>query len=326
MKLKLKQDVLIKKTNDSKLIFYYITGFKLQIHKNSDLIVKSLKRGCHYDDLVEFLGEKNTKKLVSYLTDYQMLSELESNPYKETILEKQIYYLEQFGGNPVEIQKIINSKRILIIGVGGIGGNTIQNLVASGLKNFILIDNDSVQVNNLNRQYLYTKSSIGNLKVNECKKYIMSINDETDVKCYNLKINDKDMLNKIIGNSKIDLIVNAADQPNNIKDVIFTFCKDNSIPYITAGLHISKGVIGPLITQKDFKIPLDYPLYSSTYTKNSQNNNESVITGSFGPTNSIVASILADNIIKFFIGEKTILHRKIVTIDFNNLKYTSVEI
>lgn len=326
MKLKLKDDVLVKKTKDSKVVFYYKTGFKLKIQEDLDLIIKSLKKGCRYKNLVEILGESNTKKLVSYLNEYQMLSELEHNPYKGTFLEKQIYYLEQFGKKPVEIQKTINNKRILVIGVGGIGGNTIQNLVASGLKNFILIDNDSVQVNNLNRQYLYTKSSIGNLKINECKKYIMSINDKADIKCYNIKITNKYMLNKIVGNFRIDLIINAADQPNNIKDIIFSFCQEHSIPYITAGLHISKGIIGPLISQHDFKTSLDYPLHSSSYTEISENDNKNVITGSFGPTNSIVASILSDNIIKFFIGEKTILHRKILTLDFNNLKYTSVEI
>ena len=75
----------------------------------------------------------------------------------------------------------IQEKNILIVGLGGVGGYATESLVRSGIKNLILIDHDTVDITNLNRQIIATSSNIENNKVDEFKKRILEINPECNV-------------------------------------------------------------------------------------------------------------------------------------------------
>ena len=109
------------------------------------------------------------------------------------------------------------------------------------------------------------------------------------------------------------LLINAADKPTNIQGILFDFCKKWDIPYNTAGLYLEEGSWGPFIT--DYNLNLLYPI-----SKKSLNKFEGkVITGSFGPINNVVVSLLASDIIRFFTGREPFSENSIVTIDCENL-------
>ena len=75
------------------------------------------------------------------------------------------------------IDKVINSK-VLIVGIGGVGGACFEALVRLGVKNITVIDNDTFSLSNLNRQLLSNINNIGNLKVNEAVLRAKSINPD----------------------------------------------------------------------------------------------------------------------------------------------------
>ena len=64
-----------------------------------------------------------------------------------------------------EIQK----KKILLVGVGGVGGYALEALVRIGFQSITLIDTDTIEETNLNRQIISTKENIGCSKVEEAK-------------------------------------------------------------------------------------------------------------------------------------------------------------
>ena len=72
------------------------------------------------------------------------------------------------------IKKLAN-KKVMIFGCGGVGSYVIEGLARTGVNNFILIDNDTVSISNINRQLIATTQSIGKLKVEVCKERILSI-------------------------------------------------------------------------------------------------------------------------------------------------------
>jgi len=70
-----------------------------------------------------------------------------------------------FGQKESETEKEkISNSRILVVGAGGIGCEVLKNLVLSNFRNITLIDRDTVEFSNLNRQFLFTVNDQGKSK------------------------------------------------------------------------------------------------------------------------------------------------------------------
>lgn len=63
-----------------------------------------------------------------------------------------------------EIGNIISSVKVLVVGAGGIGCELLKNLVLSGFKDIVIVDLDTIDVSNLNRQFLFKKIHVGKSK------------------------------------------------------------------------------------------------------------------------------------------------------------------
>ena len=84
----------------------------------------------------------------------------------------------------------LKNSNILVIGVGGVGGYAVETLIRSGIENITLVDYDNIDISNINRQVIALSSNIGNSKVEEFKKRILSINSNVKVKIIKEKINE----------------------------------------------------------------------------------------------------------------------------------------
>ena len=85
------------------------------------------------------------------------------------------------GGKAFE--KLKNS-RVAVFGIGGVGGYCAEALARSGIGTIDLIDSDTVNITNINRQIIATHSSIGEYKVDVMKKRIEDINPNAVVNVY----------------------------------------------------------------------------------------------------------------------------------------------
>ena len=81
------------------------------------------------------------------------------------------------------IEKLKNA-RVAIFGVGGVGGYVVEALARSGVGNFVLVDNDTVSVSNINRQIIALQSTVGKYKVDVMRDRILDINPEAKVDVY----------------------------------------------------------------------------------------------------------------------------------------------
>lgn len=71
--------------------------------------------------------------------------------------------------------------RVILFGVGGVGGWCAESLVRSGVGHLTLVDSDTVQASNLNRQVQATTQTIGRKKVEVLRERLLSINPNADV-------------------------------------------------------------------------------------------------------------------------------------------------
>lgn len=81
------------------------------------------------------------------------------------------------------MEKLKNS-RVAVFGVGGVGGYTVEALARSGVGALDLIDNDTVNLSNLNRQIIATHSTVGQYKVDAAAARVLDINPDIQVHTY----------------------------------------------------------------------------------------------------------------------------------------------
>jgi tRNA A37 threonylcarbamoyladenosine dehydratase len=79
-----------------------------------------------------------------------------------------------------DLERLKNA-RILLFGVGGVGGYTAECLARAGIGHLTLVDSDKVDITNINRQILALNSTIGQYKVDVCKARILDINPDAEV-------------------------------------------------------------------------------------------------------------------------------------------------
>ena len=78
----------------------------------------------------------------------------------------------------------LQSARVAVFGLGGVGGYAVEALARSGVGSLDLIDNDTVSISNLNRQILATHSTVGMRKVDAARQRVLDINPECQVRTY----------------------------------------------------------------------------------------------------------------------------------------------
>ena len=125
----------------------------------------------------------------------------------------------------------LNEKSVLILGCGGVGGYVVEALARSNIGTLIIVDFDTIDETNINRQITALDSTIGKKKVDVLEERIKSINN----KCKIIKI-DKfiDTSNlELLFNYKIDFFVDACDTISTKKEVI-KFRLKKEIDFITS--------------------------------------------------------------------------------------------
>ncbi|MGM9879529.1 MAG: ThiF family adenylyltransferase [Bacilli bacterium] len=127
------------------------------------------------------------------------------------------------------ISKLKNSK-IVVIGLGGVGGYVVESLIRSGIENITIVDYDTIDESNLNRQIIAIKENIGKLKVDEFEKRILSINDKTNVVKLPMFIDENNI--EEIFSDEITYLIDACDTIN-AKKLIINKCLEKKINFIT---------------------------------------------------------------------------------------------
>ena len=143
------------------------------------------------------------------------------------------------------------NKKICLIGCGGIGNNLIQQLLRIGIKNFLLVDEDVIELSNLTRQYLFSKKDVGNLKTDSLKKAILEFNKDANVEVINKRF-QKDIYKKIKSYTP-DFVFVSADSPQTIVKETYLLFSSKKIPFMHVGYLNDLAIYGPIIDDENLK-------------------------------------------------------------------------
>ena len=119
----------------------------------------------------------------------------------------------------------VRSLNILLIGIGGVGGYTLESLVRSGVNNITIVDFDTIDSSNINRQIICTSNNIGKYKVIEALERYKSINPSINIVAIKNKIDNNSISN--IDFKSYDYIIDACDDTSAKKLIIEEALKNN---------------------------------------------------------------------------------------------------
>ena len=117
-----------------------------------------------------------------------------------------------------EAMERLQSSRVAVFGIGGVGGYTVEALARSGVGALDLIDDDKVCLTNLNRQLFATRSTIGKYKVEVARDRILDINPKCNVTIHQTFFmpDTKEQFDF----SQYDYVVDAIDTVTGKKEII----------------------------------------------------------------------------------------------------------
>lgn len=123
----------------------------------------------------------------------------------------------------------LKTKTVAVIGLGGVGGAVCECLARSSIGNLIIVDFDTIDISNLNRQIITSKNNIGNKKTAEMKKRLELISD-TNVTILDQFLDENNLQDLFKYN--IDYLIDACDSVPT-KKALIKKCTNEKIPFIS---------------------------------------------------------------------------------------------
>lgn len=191
------------------------------------------------DDLLAQLEELG---LVEDAADDDLISEPVMRRF-----DRQIRYFSDItaGPTPSQCQARLGNARVVVLGVGGLGGWSALSLACCGIGEMLLIDGDRVEESNLNRQVLYAEADVGRPKVEVAAERLGAFNSAMRVNAIDERMDGEEAIAAAIDGH--DIVIDAADWPaHDIERWVNNVCFAAGIPYITMSHFPPIARVGPL--------------------------------------------------------------------------------
>ena len=144
------------------------------------------------------------------------------------------------------ISKKLKKTRVCILGLGGLGSNVAVLLARSGIGSLKLVDFDTVETSNLNRQQ-YRISHIGIKKTEAMKSIIREINPFVEVETLDIKV-DRENIYSIVGD--IEIVVEAFDRAETKAMTLEELLTDKNKIVVSASGMAGLGSANEIVTKK----------------------------------------------------------------------------
>ena len=139
----------------------------------------------------------------------------------------------------------LSIKKVLVLGCGGIGTHMAWHMATLGVGKITLVDFDTVEISNLNRQLLFDANDAGKTKTDVLKVKLEAINKDVVIETIHAKISSEHELEQICLSDDYSLIIKALDSPTDFPIWLDNVARKHSLTYI-AGITMRENVlIGP---------------------------------------------------------------------------------
>ncbi len=205
--------------------------------------------------------------------------------------EQLLRYSRQIMLGEVDVigQEKLQSAKVLIIGLGGLGSPVAMYLASAGVGHLTLVDDDKVELSNLQRQIIHDQKSIGEAKVDSAAKRIALLNSDVSVVAINERL-DESALCALV--EKADLVLDCTDNFSS-RFMINKSCVQLNTPLVSGAAIRMEGqllTIDPRVAGS--------PCYQCLYPKAGDDELSCANSGVLAPLVGVIGSMQAIEAIK----------------------------
>ncbi|KAH8270002.1 hypothetical protein KR018_002130 [Drosophila ironensis] len=136
------------------------------------------------------------------------------------------------GVLPGTLQEAVKKAKILVVGAGGIGCEVLKNLVLSGFTDIEIIDLDTIDLSNLNRQFLFHSEHVGKSKAKVARESALSFNPDAKIVAYHDSVTSTDYGVSFF--KKFSVVLSALDN-RAARNHVNRMCLNADVPLIESG-------------------------------------------------------------------------------------------
>lgn len=193
----------------------------------------------------------------------------------------------------IDGQDKLCGSRVLILGVGGLGCPAAQYLATAGIGTLVLVDPDTVDQSNLQRQILFSRDDLGLAKVQAARKRLQAINPDVTLELHQCILEGSALREEV---QKADIVLDCTDNFTS-RFAINQACVDTETPLVSGAAIRMNGQLAVY----DFRQP-ESPCYSCLYDEQSNEQLSCSESGILGPVVGTIGTMQALETIKLIAG------------------------
>jgi len=212
----------------------------------------------------------------------------------------------------IDGQARLTAARVLLVGVGGLGSPVALYLAAAGVGHITLIDDDTVDLTNLQRQIAHTTARVGQSKVDSAAEAMRAINPDITIETICERA-DADLLGRLVATA--DLIVDCCDNFAT-RHAINRACVTHRKPLVAGAAIRFDGQLSVYDLRDDRS-----PCYACIFPRDAEvEETQCNVLGVFAPVVGTIGTLQAHEALKLLAGIGTSLAGRLLM--FNGLATT----
>lgn len=213
-------------------------------------------------NILEKMGGSNHASafyLIKFLVANKIIFDVDEIESPDLRYKRQISYFDDLVTNKSgsESQKILQSKKVVVLGCGAVGGDIVEILARAGVENFILLDHKKINLSNTRTHLFASNDALNKQKIVALSEFIKKINAKSTITIVNELIHPHTDLSKIIP-CETDIVINSCDEPyigyTSLK--IGRFLQNFNIP-----LYVAGGFDAHLMSSGELIFPPPHTMY-----------------------------------------------------------------
>jgi len=187
-------------------------------------------------------------------------------------------------------QQRLSATRAAVVGVGGLGSPVLYYLASAGVGQITIIDSDTVDSSNLNRQFIHFEADIGREKARSAREKLEQYNRDIQIHATAVALDDDNAREYLRGH---DIVVSCVDSKKT-RRLINSVCMSANTPLIDGGVQ---GFEGYVLTV----LPGVTPCYQCIFPSKG-NDEDTDGVGVLGAATGVLGSMMATEAIKHIAG------------------------